>query len=217
MEYHIAQEIKAPDLTTVPVIGGKSKNCYDLISAFDIETTAIPDIEQSIMYIWQWIIGDTVYVGRTWEEFKQLIDDINKTAASTLVVYVHKLSYEISFLKGILDLKTEDIFVMKGRRVLKATYGHIEFRCSYMLTNLSLRALCEQCQPEHSKTEMEYTQIRFADTPLTPEELEYCVMDVVSLAECLAIVLKQNNDTLITVPLTATGYIRKEVRRIFRE
>lgn len=215
MEYHISDNYNV-DLSKATIIGGKTKNCYDIISAFDIETTALPELEQSVMYIWQWIIGDTVYIGRTWEDFKVLVDNINVVAQSKLIVYVHKLSYEISFLKGILDLKSEDIFVMKGRRVLKATYGNIEFRCSYMLTSLSLRSLCDQCKPEHSKTEMEYSERRYSDTPLTDSELEYCIMDVVSLSECLSILLKQNNDTLITVPLTATGYIRKETRKIFR-
>lgn len=216
MEYHISDNYNVDWLSEKPIIGGRAKQCYDIISAFDIETTALPEIEQSVMYIWQWIIGDTVYIGRTWDDFQILVSNINAVAKTKLIVYVHKLSYEISFLKGILDFKSEDIFVIKGRRVLKAVYGNIEFRCSYMLTNLSLRSLCEQCKPEHSKTELDYTGRRYSDTPLTSSELKYCVMDVVSLAECLEILLKQNNDTLISVPLTATGYIRKDVRNIFQ-
>ena len=35
--------------------GGKTKHTYkDIISAFDIETTTISEIEQSVMYCWQW-------------------------------------------------------------------------------------------------------------------------------------------------------------------
>ena len=38
--------------------------------AFDIETTALKRIRQSIMYIWQLQIGfDITIIGRTWDEF----------------------------------------------------------------------------------------------------------------------------------------------------
>ena len=38
--------------------GTKSRVKYlDIVTAFDIETTALDDIEQSIMYIWQWQFG----------------------------------------------------------------------------------------------------------------------------------------------------------------
>ena len=216
MEYHISTDYDVSWLADREIIGGKAKNCYNVLSCFDIETTAIKDIEHSFMYIWQWIIGDTVYIGRTWEDFQTLVKNLEAVCKSKLIVYVHKLAYEMSFLKGILPFKSEDIFIMTGRRVLKADIGHIEFRCSYMLTNMSLKSLCEQYKPEHRKTEMEYDEERFSDTVLTPDELEYAVMDVVSLAECLDMALKQNNDTLITVPLTSTGYVRREARRIFR-
>lgn len=215
MEYVISEDYNVDWLAEAKVIKNSRKSCLDLISCFDIETTAIPEIEQSVMYIWQWIIGNKVYVGRTWADFKTLVDNIERVAPAQLIVYVHKLAYEISFLKGILNFRSEDIFVMKGRRVLKADYGAIQFRCSYMLTNLSLGALCKQLKPEHVKTEMSYDELRFSDTKLTDEEFRYCIMDVISLAECLTKLLKENNDTLLTVPLTATGYARKDARSIF--
>ena len=50
-----------------------TKSCVkylDIVTAFDIETTALDDIEQSIMYIWQWQFGtEYTVIGRTWEEF----------------------------------------------------------------------------------------------------------------------------------------------------
>ena len=40
------------------------------IAAFDIETTRIEEIEQSVMYVWQFAIEDVgVCIGRTWPEF----------------------------------------------------------------------------------------------------------------------------------------------------
>ena len=41
----------------------------DIITAFDIETTYIKEIDQSVMYIWQWQFGDKcTVIGRTWHE-----------------------------------------------------------------------------------------------------------------------------------------------------
>lgn len=49
------------------------KNVLPIISAFDIETTRLKDIEQSFMYVWQWCfaIDNIAYViiGRTWSDF----------------------------------------------------------------------------------------------------------------------------------------------------
>ena len=60
------------DLTIIPKIPRKksSKPYLDIVTAFDIETTRLPDIEQSFMYIWQFQFGERQTVtGRTWEEF----------------------------------------------------------------------------------------------------------------------------------------------------
>ena len=37
----------------------------DIVTAFDIETTRLPELEQTVMYIWQWCFGDQfVVIGR---------------------------------------------------------------------------------------------------------------------------------------------------------
>ena len=41
----------------------------DIIAAFDIETTHLPEIEQAIMYVWQLHLdGIGTIIGRTWDE-----------------------------------------------------------------------------------------------------------------------------------------------------
>ena len=63
--------------TTLPTISkgrGKTAREYlDIITAFDIETTNLDDIEQSFMYIWQFQVGlEYTVIGRTWEEYFSL-------------------------------------------------------------------------------------------------------------------------------------------------
>ena len=53
--------------------GGKKRHYIGITTAFDIETTLIDSVQQSVMYIWQWQFGeDYTVIGRTWDEFLDL-------------------------------------------------------------------------------------------------------------------------------------------------
>ena len=191
------------------------------VCAFDIETTALPEMQQSVMYIWQFAIEDYVIIGRTWEEFKTLVKWLNTLSNNRrTVVYVHNLSYEFQFLSGIFHFENEDVFPMENRKVLKAVLGNIEFRCSYLLTNLSLSALTKRYGVEHQKLsgeEYDYSVRRFSDSPMTMKEMEYCVNDVLGLVESIHKILELNEDTLTSIPLTSTGFVRRIVKNAMRE
>ena len=109
----------------------------DIVSAFDIETTSIDEIEQSVMYLWQWAFNeDLVVYGRDWGTFVRLYDEIQKALDGlNLVVYVHNLSYEFHFLRGVIPFDPESVFCVSKRKILKAVPGGVEFRCS-LLTHL---------------------------------------------------------------------------------
>ena len=165
------------------------------------------------MYIWQFAIEDYVVVGRTWDEFKIFVKWLNILShGRRIVCYVHNLSYEIQFLSGIFKFKNDSIFAMESRKVLKAVYQNIEFRCSYLLTNLSLSAFTKRYGVEHQKLsgeEFDYSVQRFPDTPLTDRELQYCVNDVLGLVEALHKLFDLNGDSVYTIPLTSTGFVRR--------
>jgi hypothetical protein len=77
----------------------------DLVTAFDIETTYLKEVDQSVMYIWQWQFGDVcTVIGRSWFELKQFMRKLqNVLIKDRLVVFVHNLSYEYQFLSGVFD------------------------------------------------------------------------------------------------------------------
>ena len=120
---------------------GDKKTYKELVCAFDIETTRIAEIDQSIMYIWQFQVDEicTVY-GRSWDEYQAFVAQICEALGDDyLVVYVHNLSYEFQFLAGIYPFKASEVFAVESRKVLKCEmFGHIEYRCSYLQTNMSL-------------------------------------------------------------------------------
>ena len=75
--------------------------CYNLPSAFDIETTSLyldGDIKSAPMYVWQFGINGYVVIGRTWDEFENMLQAIIKkldlAEDKRLVIYVHNLSFE---------------------------------------------------------------------------------------------------------------------------
>ena len=217
-------------LYEIPLVKRKSGNqrtkkrmkYKDLITAFDIETTRLADIEQSIMYIWQWQFGDEyTVVGRTWEQFEtfqrklaNILDD------SVLVVFVHNLSYEFQFLRGIYNFQPDEVFAVKSRKVLKCNmHEHFEFRCSYIHSNMNLDTYTKKMGVKHKKLTgtFDYNKLRYPWTELTDDEIAYCVHDVQGLVEAIEIEMKHDGDNLYTFPLTSTGYVRRDAKKAMSE
>ena len=223
--YEIANYIRQCDVVG-SVTKTKDTRCYDAVTAFDIETSKIATGDnlvsgepeyRSIMYIWQYSIDGiyTVY-GRTWDEFLDFFRDLSSLLEYRLLVYVHNLSYEFSFIRGIYKFQNEDIFFMDVRKPLYfKMFGKLEFRCSYRLFNMNLERVmkAEEVPEEYQKTELDYSITRYPWTDLTEDELKYCRNDVLGL--CLAIRhrLTKTGDDLSTIPLTSTGYIRRLMKK----
>lgn len=202
---------------------GNKRNYVDIVTAFDIETTLIDDINQSVMYIWQWQFStDYTVIGRTWDEFISLSQRIKTVLPDRvwLVVYVHNLSYEFQFLKGIYHFTPDDVFAVASRKPVKCDmWGCLEFRCSYKLTNMSLSEFTKKMGVEHTKLsgdDFNYDVKRYPWTELTESELEYCINDVYGLVEALIALMDRDKDTLYTIPLTSTGYVRRNAKRALK-
>lgn len=180
---------------------------------FDIETTTI-DEQTNFMYIWMICVANkfTMY-GRRWYEWKEFIEILGDTEVK---IFVHNLSYEFQYIRSILDFKERDVFCMKSRKVLKAKYRNIEFRCSYYLSNMSLGNWGAKLQIEHLKLdgeEFDYTKKRYPDDELSDKELEYAITDTIALYECVEKTLEIDGYTLKDLPLTSTGFVRNDAKR----
>lgn len=192
----------------------------DIITAFDIETTYIKEIDNSVMYIWQWQFGDKcTVIGRSWYELRLFLAELKEILQDNkLVIFVHNLSFEFQYLSGVFDFAPEDVFCMDSRKVLKATLNDsFEFRCSYLQTNMSLRSFCEKMGVHSYKLKMNYKKRRYWYTELSPKELAYCINDVRGLVEAIKIEMERDGDNLYTIPLTSTGYARRDARAAMRK
>ena len=176
----------------------------------------------AFMYHWQFCFDDEVVFGRTWEEFQTLLHslevNLNLSLNNRLVIWVHNLGFEWQFMRNFVEF--EDGFFLDERRPAKIlTKSGIEFRCSYILSNMSLQKFCENEEGViHYKLEGEvfdYEKLRTPVSKLSDYEEGYCYNDVRGLCECMKSRLKRDN--LAKIPLTSTGYVRRELRNNVRK
>jgi hypothetical protein len=204
-----------------------SSRYANVLATFDIETTNMHEIKQSFMWHWQACIEGKVIVGRTWEEFSEFLERIHESLPEGLcfVWYVHNLAFEFEYLRAIHHFDERplrpgvdsEVFCVTGRQVVRALIGErFEFRCSYFLTNMSLREFLKKMNIEHQKTEMDYDEIRYPWSPVSDEDLAYCIADVLGLYEALKVMLAADHHTLASVPMSSTGYVRADFKRAMR-
>lgn len=219
----------------------KSQNKHRILNiytAFDIETSTVwtnPDHTlydvHSFMYVWHFQIEEYTVKGRTWEEFfswlgilKTAIEKIraenNLSVNPLLVIWVHNLAYEWQWLSGLYPFTNDEVFFRDVRKPIYCRmYDTFELRCSYIQTNMSLSALCKQTgvKQKLSGQKYDYDKIRFPWTELSAFEEEYCTVDVESLVKAMKYRVSRGGDSLQTVPLTSTGYVRRECKEALKD
>lgn len=208
-----------------PLIQPTKKYIRHLMT-FDIETSTIEKTDgtfEGFMYHWQVCIDGYVCFGRTWKEFLTFLRKMNRALKNynemhKLVCYIHNFSYEFQFLYSWIKLT--DVFAIDKRKPLKAISKefNIEFRCSYLLSNMNLKKFIENIPNAHyfkGLGDLDYKKVFTPKSILTMSELGYCFNDVMGLYEAIIYLLKE--DTLITIPLTSTGYVRRECRKNMRK
>lgn len=182
----------------------------------------------AFMYHWQACICGECVFGRTWEEFFSLLDVITDAwhlkDVKRFVIYVHNLGFELTFLYPFLFQRygrdNVKIFATKEHHPVYVTLpGGIELRCSYKLSNMSLYMLTHTENGPYEKAwgDLDYKKLRTSRTPLTDAEKGYCLLDVLALYHALRSKLHGDRDTIASVPITSTGYPRRECRKACRK
>lgn len=205
------------------VKNNKKITYYNIPCSFDIETSSNKSIDWTktekvaFMYEWSFCIYGYVIIGRTWEEFNELIDKLielfNIDINHRLIIYVHNLNYEFQFIRK--RFIWDKVFSIKMRKPIQAlTVDGIEFRCSYLLSGYSLAKLGEQLRTfkiRKKEGDLDYNLIRTSITPLNSEEIQYCINDVLVVVAYIAeLIIRLGNITKI--PLTKTGFVRNYCR-----
>lgn len=209
----------------IELIKYKKYYYYNIPVSFDIESTSIGGNSKcykgnnkvAFMYMWSFSFCGYNIIGRTWEEFIYLLDNIvrlfNISLEQRLIIYVHNLAFEFQFLRKYLDIKS--VFSLSERKPVKVLCNNgVEFRCSYVLSGYSLAMLgTKLTRYKIMKLSgiMDYELCRHSETVLTQDEINYSIKDVMVVAayiqECI-----ENNGDITKIPLTKTGYVRRYCR-----
>lgn len=214
----------------------KKAELVNVFAAFDIETSIIQRSEintdcHGFMYVWQYQIEDYLIKGRTWAEWFDLLltlrsaldklcKELKLSLCPMMITYIHNAAFEFSYISGLYPFRDDECFFRDIRKpIYFRMYDAFEFRCSYIQTNLSLKALTKQCgvKLKLSGQEFDYNKVRFPWTELTEYEEEYTTTDVESLVACMKYRVHKSGDTLLTVPLTSTGYVRRECKASLKD
>lgn len=190
---------------------------YNVSCSFDTETSSfyIGEDKCSCMYVWMFSINGKVIVGRTWEQFEDLMRRVHMyTDLSTrLICYVHNMGFDFEyFCRRLHWYKT---FCVKTHEpIYGITTGGVEFRDSYILTSKSLASSAKDLlkyKVNKLVGDLDYTLVRGSKTSLTKRELDYCVHDCLVLDAIIQEKIEQEG-SIAKIPLTNTGYVRRFLR-----
>lgn len=196
--------------------------------AFDIETTSFYSVKYNenlaCMYCWQLGLDKETIFGRTWKDFVRVLEYINNAIPEKARAFclIQHASFEWQFLKARLEWNDKngfpDVFAKTTRDVIYFKWKKIEFRDSMALTAMPLKAYQKNFNLSLGKLDgdLDYKLRRHSKTPMSNQEIAYCINDVQVLTEWFhkyIVPVYLEND--IPVPLTSTGIVRSEIKAEF--
>lgn len=212
------QAVKTLKLKTVKIWKQDTVySAYDVACAYDIETSSFYDDcgnKASIMYIWQFSLDGLNFIGRTWEQWQDFLNALQKTLrisiSNRLIIYVHNLSYEFQFIRKRRFWR--EVFATNDRTPIKCLDSKgFEYRDSLILSGYSLEKTADNLQKYHVKKlsgYLDYNQIRTPITPLDHDEILYCLHDVQVVCAYITEQIEQYGN-IQKLPMTNTGRVRK--------
>lgn len=213
------------------VLAAKNKHSKPLLSEaiyLDTETSHNydPDTGEGLGWVYQWAFRfcrETAY-GRTPSELMaalRKVEEVNKLSSDGVhcVIYIHNSSYDLAYLKDYFfrEYGTEDFQMLAASNHHYITFevGPWIVRCSYRLANRSLAKWGRDLGIKDKKKSglIDYNKRRFPDTKLMRDDWLYMLYDVIALEECVLEEMRLAGDNLNKIPLTSTGYVRRDTRK----
>lgn len=171
----------------------------------------------AVVYIWMIGINDTVIYGRELDDLPEVLKLIHQNFNNLAYIYVHNLAYDFQFLRNVLII--EDVFARQLRKPMKFSANGFQWRCSYMLTRLSLDAWAKSLNIkgiEKKTGQLDYITLRSPLTPLNASEKEYCKYDILVMYHGIQKFIAKYG-SIEKIPLTQTGEVRKVVSDMYKK
>lgn len=212
------------------VLAGTKKRPPLLAEAIYLDTETSnnydPETGEGHTWIYQWAFRWCRQYdwGRTPEQLLdalQRIDDANGLTAYGMkcLIFIHNASYDLSYLMPYFRNKYGGIgkvLATAPHKMITFEAGPWEVHCTYRLSNRSLYKWGKDLGIRHGKKKglIDYGKRRYQDSPLYKDDWVYQLYDVLALEECVLSEMVAEQDTLRSLPLTSTGYIRRHGRKL---
>lgn len=224
-KYWIQQYLKSKN--NIPIYKINKYNTIRFIPmGLDIETTTQYKKDEqgkvtehyTNMWIWQLSFDNDVFIGRTMTSLfdcMQAILDLIAISDWQTLIFIQNQKFEFQFLAREFEqhFGKVNIFARTERTPMRFDIlNKIIFIDSFLLTGFSLEKIGEN----YTKTkklvgDLDYNIIRNSKTPITKEELNYCINDVVILKEYAEFYEEQYLKNKF-MPMTATMIAGKVVK-----
>lgn len=237
---HTTKPVYSPD-NPKKVVG---EPVYKTGIGLDTESTTIKHydkkhykwiVDSCFCYTYQISIGTKYYaIYRTIEEviaFFRILNQILKSKNDMSMsigepcakcwIWVANLSHEWSFIKYQMcnNFALQKCFAKSNRDVLYCDFGRFMLRECIGLFGHSLADIAKNwTTTQKLKGDLDYDLIRTHETPLSEKEKQYCINDVLILAEMHEAVIsayKQDNGGVI-LPNTSSGFVRLKLKNAIR-
>jgi len=188
---------------------------HEICIGFDIETTTLEN-HHGYMYHWQMSVNDWVICGRRWHELHAVIRWLKKGLQlrknTRIICWIANEGFEFQYIRKQFNFTK--VFAKDVRQPLLAVIDDcIELRDCLAISGGSLKQLAKDYTATQKLVgDLDYSIIRNYTTPLTEEEKQYCVNDVVILSEWARYMFDEYIIPKHWIPTTKTGIIRKQVK-----
>ncbi len=162
----------------------------------------------------------TLY-GRTPSDLARCFDKIHEALpGDDTMIYFHNLSYDWQFIRRFLFQRfayPEEQLNTKSHYPISIKFkGGLIIRDSLILAQRGLNKWAKDLNVQHQKAvgDWDYDLIRNQDTELSADEMHYAEYDTLAGVECLEAMCKGLKKDLSTIPYTATGIPRDDMKKL---
>lgn len=190
------------------------------------DKTALQTYRESLysyVYIWQFAVGKTIYLCREYKLISSFLHKLDamcdcKGDKPVLIIWIANINYEFTYFQHEFMSDIHDVFAKGEHEVVSFDYGnHLHFTECLGVFGYSLENIAElHCTTKKLKGDLDYNLVRHSLSPLTENELAYCINDVAILSELTAYAHNEYTLQGKKIPLTATGIVRNEIKRAYQ-
>lgn len=165
----------------------------------------------------------TLYGNKPSDFVKCIVKIIGNMNGYETIIYFHNLSYDWVFLRKFMfeefGFPSEQLNTKSHYPILIRWDNGITFKDSLILAQRSLEKWAIDLDVEHKKAagKWDYNKIRTQNEEFTDDEKEYIEHDTLAGVECLDKLRITLNKSLYSMPYTATGIPREQVRKRGKE